>query len=182
MTVWVSLLRGTNLGARNKVPMPALREALTAAGLRDVRTYVQSGNVVSRSAHRSATTVARVVHDVIAEEFGLDIPVVARTPAELAAVLEWNPFPDAAAERPKVVQVTHLFGEPRPADVERLLAAAEPLPEQVAVRGQEVVVDHGTSIQGSKVHGAWLSKRLGGIDGTSRNWRTLTALVEMTAD
>ena len=182
MTVWVSLLRGINLGARNKVPMPALREALTSAGLTDVRTYLQSGNVVSRSAHRSPTAVARVVHDVVAEQFGLDIPVVARTPAALAAVLAWNPFPEAAAERPKLVQVTHLFGAPREPEVERLLAAAETLPERVAVRGQEVVVDHGTSIQGSTVHGAWLSKRLGGIDGTARNWRTLTALVEMTAD
>lgn len=182
MTVWVSLLRGINLGARNKVAMPALREALTAAGLADVRTYLQSGNVVSRSAHRSATAVARVVHEVVANQFGLDIPVVTRTPAELAAVLAWNPFPDAAAERPKVVQVTHLFGTPRKPDVERLLAAVEPLPERVAVRGQEVVVDHGASIQGSTVHGAWLSKQLGGIDGTARNWRTLTAVVEMTAD
>jgi len=182
MTVWVSLLRGINLGARNKVPMPSLREALAAAGLRDVRTYVQSGNVVSRSAHRSATAVARVVHDVVADEFDLDIPVLARTPAELAAALEWNPFPDAAAERPKLVHVTHLFEKPRPADVEQLLAAAAPLPERVAIRGLEVVVDTGVGIHGSTVHGAWLSKRLGGIDGTARNWRTLTALVEMTAD
>ncbi|CAN5895468.1 DUF1697 domain-containing protein [soil metagenome] len=182
MAVWVSLLRGINLGARNKVPMPALREALAAAGFDDVQTYVQSGNVVTSSGHRSRDRVAALVREVVAAHFGVDVPVVVRSPAELAALLAWNPFPVASAERPKLVQVTHLVATPAPADVEALLAAVEDMPERVAVRGAEVVVDYSLGIQTSKVQGAWLAKRLGGVDGTARNWRTLTALCELTAD
>ncbi len=182
MPVWVSLLRGINLGARNKVPMPALREALTAAGFVGVQTYVQSGNVVTSSTHRSRERVGALVRDVVATSFGVDTPVVVRRPAELAAVLAWDPFPDAAAERPKLVQVTHLVDTPAPSDVEVLLAALEGMRERVAVRGPEVVVDYVEGIQASKVQGAWLAKRLGGVDGTARNWRTLTALCELTAD
>jgi len=143
---------------------------------------VQSGNVVTGSRHRSPDRVAALVSEVVADRFGLDVPVVVRSPAQLRAVLAWNPFPDAAVDRPKVVQVSHLFGTPEPADVDALLAAAEPLPERVAVRGDEVVVDYVDNIHASKVTGPWLCKRLGGIDATARNWRTLTAMVDLTAD
>lgn len=180
MAVWVSMLRGINLGARNRVPMPALREALVAADFEDVQTYVQSGNIITSSAHRSRDKVVALVREVVATHFDVNVPVVVRSPAELAAVLAWDPFPDAAAERPKLVQVAHLVAIPAPADVEALLAAVEDMPERVAVRGPEVVVDYGEAIRTSKVQGAWLTKRLGGVDGTARNWRTLTALVHLT--
>lgn len=177
MAVWVCLLRAVNLGARNKVSMPVLRTLLEQAGFDDVRTYVQSGNVVVRSSRRSRERVAALVSRTVAEHFGVDTPVVVRTPGELRAVLDWNPFPDAAAEHPRLVQVWHLLATPEPAGVEAVLTAD--VPERIAVRGDEVVVDFVQSIQGSKVSPAWLARRLG-VDGTARNWRTLTALVEMT--
>lgn len=179
--MWVSLLRGINLGARNKVAMPALREALAAAGFDDVRTYVTSGNVVTSSRHRSPDRVADLVREVVLTGFGLDVPVVVRSPDQLRAVLDWNPFPDAALDRPKVVQVSHLIGTPAQADVEALLATAVAMPERVAVRGREVVVDYVDNIHASRVQAAWLTRQLGGVDGTARNWRTLTALCDLTA-
>ncbi|MDQ3326088.1 MAG: DUF1697 domain-containing protein [Actinomycetota bacterium] len=182
MAVWVSMLRGINLGARNRVPMPALRDALVAADFEDVQTYVQSGNIITSSGHRSRDKVAALVREVVATNFYVDVPVVVRSPAELTSVLAWNPFPDAAAERPKLVQVTHLVTTPAPGDVEILLSAVENMRERIAVRGPEVAVDYVEGIQTSKVQGAWLAKRLGGVDGTARNWRTLTALCELTAD
>src|SRR5690242_7668698 len=112
MPTWVSLLRGVNLGARNQVSMPALRTALEADGFADVRTYVQSGNVVARSAHRSPAAVGSAVAAAVRREFGLDVPVVVRSPAELRAVLDWNPFPEDAAGRPTGVQVLHLAAAP----------------------------------------------------------------------
>ncbi|MDF2968334.1 MAG: hypothetical protein K0Q93_2112 [Nocardioidaceae bacterium] len=179
MAVWVCLLRAVNLGARNKVSMAVLRDVLEQGGFDEVRTYVQSGNVVARSSHRSRERVAALVRMTVAEHFGVDTPVVVRTPPELREVLAWNPFPDAAAQRPQLVQVCHLLATPEPAAVEAVCAAD--VPEQIAVRGEEVVVDYGQGIQGSKVSPAWLARRLG-VEGTARNWRTLTALVEMTRD
>lgn len=177
MPVWVSLLRAVNLGARNKVSMPVLRELLEQAGFDEVRTYVQSGNIVTRSSHRSPDKVAAVIGGIIAEHFDVDTPVVVRSPQQLRAVLEWNPFPQAAAERPKLVTVCHLLETPKPPDVEALLA--EDVPEPIAVRGDELVIDYADGSHGSKVSPAWLARRLK-VEGTARNWRTLTALVEMT--
>jgi uncharacterized protein (DUF1697 family) len=173
---WVALLRAVNLGAHNKVPMPRLRAVLADAGFTDVRTYVNSGNVVLGSTLRSPAKVGQAVHDVIAEHFGVDTPVIMRTGAQLAAVQDWNPFPDAAAERPHLVAVLHLSGEPEAARVETFLAG-DYAPVRVAHRGEEVVVDWHERFGRPKVDTAL--KKLG-VDATARNWRTLTALVNLT--
>lgn len=176
MPTWVALLRAVNLGARNRVPMPALREALTGAGFTDVRSYVASGNVVLGSPLRSAAKVGTAVRDVIAERFGVDTPVLVRTGPQLAAVLDWNPFPDAAADHPHLVAVLHLAGQPSAAAVQALLAG-DFAPVRVAHRGAEVVVDWHERSGIPKVDRAL---RKLGVVATARNWRTLTALVEMT--
>src|SRR3954471_23725887 len=87
----IVLLRGINIGPRNRIAMPALREALEDAGFEDVRTYVQSGNVVLASKTKPEQT-ARKVERVIAETFGLEIPAIVRTQAELARVAKLNPL------------------------------------------------------------------------------------------
>jgi uncharacterized protein (DUF1697 family) len=176
MATWVALLRAVNLGSRNKVSMPKLRAALEDEGFTDVKTYVNSGNVVLDSTLRSPAKVGRRVHDVICEHFGVDTPVMMRTGAQLATVLDWNPFPDAAAEHPNLVAVLHLSGEPEAAAVETLLAG-DYAPVRVAHRGEEVVVDWHDRTGRPPVDRAL--KKLG-VDATARNWRTLTALVDLT--
>jgi uncharacterized protein (DUF1697 family) len=173
---WVALLRAVNLGARNKVSMPTLREVLTGAGFTDVQTYVNSGNVVLGSTLRSPAKVGQAVHDLIAEHFGVDTPVMMRTGPQLAAVHDWNPFPDAAADHPNLVAVLHLSGAPEAAAVETFLAG-EYAPVRVAHRGEEVVIDWHDRTGRPKVDTAL--KKLG-VHATARNWRTLTALTEMT--
>jgi uncharacterized protein (DUF1697 family) len=173
---WVALLRAVNLGAHNKVAMPKLREVLAGAGFTAVKTYVNSGNVVFDSPLRSPAKVGERVHDVICEHFDVDTPVMMRTGAQLAKVLEWNPFPYAAAEHPHLVAVLHLSGEPQAAAVETFLAG-DYAPVSVSHRGQEVVIDWHDRTGRPKVDRAL--KKLG-VDATARNWRTLTALVELT--
>jgi uncharacterized protein (DUF1697 family) len=175
---WVALLRAVNLGARNKVSMPKLRDALAAEGFTDVKTYVNSGNVVLDSTLRSPAKVGQAVHDVIVDHFGVDTPVMMRTGPQLARVLEWNPFPAAAAEHPHLVAVLHLSAEPEAARVEAFLAG-DYQPVSVAHRGEEVVIDWHDRTGRPAVDRAL--KKLG-VDATARNWRTLTALVEMTRE
>jgi uncharacterized protein (DUF1697 family) len=158
--------------------MPVLREALADAGFSDVRTYVQSGNVVLRSSLRSADEVGALVRKVVAERFDVDTTVVVRSGAQLAKVLAWNPFPEAAAERPHLVAVLHLASKPEADAVDELLAE-DYSPVRVAHRGQEVVVDWNDRTGAPKVDRAL--KKVG-RDGTARNWRTLTALVDLTRD
>jgi uncharacterized protein (DUF1697 family) len=176
VATWVALLRGVNLGRVNKVSMPVLREALAGAGFTNVRTYVQSGNVLVDSPLRSAAKVGAAVGAVVKECSGVDTPVVVRTGAQLRAVLDWNPFPEAVAERAKLVHVVHLTAVPDADQVEKLLAA-DVAPASIAHRGEELVVDWADIAGGSNADRAM--RRLG-IAGTARNWRTLTALVELT--
>ena len=178
MPVWVSLLRGVNLGKHNQINMPELREALAAAGFQDVRSYVQSGNLVTTSSHRSADRVATAVADVIAARFGLQLPVVVRSPAQLRQVLTWCPFPGAAA-RPTTVHVIHLAAVPDPGRLPSVLDQ-DWGPDQVAHRGLEIVIRYDGAMHASRLQHALVLRRLGG-DGTARNWRTLQALVDLTA-
>lgn len=174
MPTWVALLRAVNLGKVNKVSMPVLREALTEAGFTNVRTYVQSGNILVDSPLRSAAKVGAEVGRIVHERFGVDTPVVMRTGRQLCEILEWNPFPEAAAERAKLVHVVHLTGTPDADKVEQFLAAGG---ATVAHRGDDVVVDW---VDATGAGPADKALRKLGVQGTARNWRTLTALVDLT--
>jgi uncharacterized protein (DUF1697 family) len=175
MTRHVVLLRGINLGARNRIAMSELREALAAAGYEDVRTYLQSGNVVlSRDA--PPEQVARDCERRIANRFGLEIPVVVRSRDELAKVVRRDPLGEVAVE-PRRYQVTFLAGELRP-EVERKLAAAAAGQERFVVIGREVYAWHPDGIGRSKLATLLAGEGLG-VTATARNWATVTRLLEM---
>jgi uncharacterized protein (DUF1697 family) len=155
------------------VSMPELRELLAGHGYKDVVTLVQSGNIVL-SSRVSAKRLERDLQQQIADELGVDTPVVVRTRDELAAVVERNPLRDVATE-PKRYQVTFLAEEP---DKDAIAAAeaADVAPEQIVVHGREVYIWHPGGIQRSKA-AAVVGKHLG--VGTARNWNTVTKLLEL---
>jgi uncharacterized protein (DUF1697 family) len=106
---WVAFLRAVNLGPTNKVPMAQLRAELEAAGFQDVRTLLQSGNVVFSADARKPSVIEGRLHEVIASAFGLDIDVIAYSEKALSAIVAANPF--AARDVPaKELYVTFLGG------------------------------------------------------------------------
>ena len=137
MNTYVAFLRAVNVGGKNRVPMAPLRDALTGAGLQDVETVLQSGNVVLRSG-RSSEGVARIVGSAIEENFGLRIGVVVRSAVELIAVAATNPFLDEDPDRdPKLVYVAFLSTEPSAAAAAKLDTDRSP-PDAFAIEGREV--------------------------------------------
>lgn len=171
----VVLLRGINLGPHNRIAMPALREALTAAGFANVATYVQSGNAVLGSDLAAAET-AEAVRRVLDAQFDLQVPVVVRTRAELADVVARDPLAGVATD-PKRYQVSFLSGEPDPDALERVQAQAAPAERLVAI-GRELYAWHPDGIGRSKMWNALAGKGLGVI-ATARNWTTVTTLLKM---
>ena len=171
----VVLLRGINIGPRNRVAMPALREALEEAGFTDVQTYLQSGNVVVES-RAKPETVRKKVEQLIAERFGLEIAVVVRTKAELAAVVKRNPHAKVATN-PKAYQVTFLEKK-LPAKTVRELEQSAAADERVVVSGREVYAWHPQTIARSKLWSKLAGQGLG-VVATSRNWTTVEALLEL---
>ena len=155
--------------------MPALRDALAQAGFDDVRTYVQSGNVVLRSGEKG-DAVASKVQRVIAAEFGHDIAVVTRTRAQLAKVVERNPLTHVAKD-PKRYQVSFLDAKP-PRDVVRRIEDAAASGEQVVIDGREVYAWHPNTIARSKLWALLAGQSLG-VTATARNWTTVTKLLDL---
>ncbi len=174
MGTFVALLRGINLGPNNRIAMPALREALTGAGHRRVRTYVQSGNVVLDTEHDS-DELAAAISTVLVREFGLYVPVVVRSASELADVVARNPFTTEAVSNPKALQVTFRGEDVEPGALATLQARASAT-EKVAVIGREVYSWHPDGIARSKLALAITPKYAA---ATARNWTTVTKLLEM---
>ena len=176
MQTWVCLLRAVNLGARNKVPMARLRAILAAAGLGDVSTYLQSGNVIARSA-LPAAQVSSLVHDVIADEFGVDSTVIVRDVAQLQDVVAANPFAAQGGSRPHLVRVIFLAGEPA---TERVAAVSDDarLRQVSRVVGEHVYVDYVDGVHGNSRTASFFERTLQ-VQGTERNWRSVLALHKM---
>ena len=170
----IVLLRGINLGATNRIAMAELRELLER-DFDDVRTYLQSGNVVLSSAAK-AKQLGLTCERLIADRFGLPIKVVVRTRNELAKVVERNPFGDVAVD-PKRYQVSFLDEKPPAATVEKLAAAAVD-GEQLVVIGREAYAWHPNGVARSKLWGELAGRGLG-VTATARNWTTVTKLLEL---
>lgn len=184
MNRFVVLLRGINVGGRNRLPMADLRAALTADGLADVRTYIQSGNIVLDAPASSADVVGVRVRATIAREFGLDVPAIALTTRTLAKIVADNPYPDEADHRrlhaivlphaPDPIAVTWL--------AERQAAAtAAGSDDRATVIARTAYLHTPAGFGTSALAASLTSGRSPLADGTARNWATMTTLLEMCA-
>jgi uncharacterized protein (DUF1697 family) len=153
--------------------MAGLRNVMTGLGYTDVATYIQSGNVVFSSDRDDPAELEREIEQRILQETGLDVSVMVRSQADLAAVIEGNPFQEAAA-KPTTLHVFFLSASP---DEERL--------EQVDPRqfepdeyrlGDRVMYLHCPNGLGRSKLAAYPWERRLGLRITSRNWNTVTKL------
>ena len=171
----IVLLRGINLGARNRIAMSELSRLLIGAGMEDVRTYLQSGNVVLWSA-QPAGGLAAECRRVIAEGFGLEVAVIVRSRDELAEIVERNPLAEVAVNA-KRYQVSFLD---RALDAQALRELSELAVggERFVAIGRELYAWHPDGIARSRLWARLAARRLG-VSATARNWTTVTNLLAM---
>jgi uncharacterized protein (DUF1697 family) len=169
------MLRGVNVSGRNRIPMADLRDLYERHGHTDVTTYVQSGNVVSQSTSRRAREVERAIGGAIADDLGLDVAVLVRTPAQLDRVLDGNWF--LPSGDPKLLHVTFLATSPGRSRVSAL-DEWEHAPDEFHVVGREVYVSCPGGYGRTKINNAWFEQKLGVI-ATTRNWTTVGRLAEL---
>jgi uncharacterized protein (DUF1697 family) len=172
---WVALLRGINLGQRNKVSMADLKQLFAAMEAEDVETYLRSGNVVFKSRVTDGAELTGAIERRIKAELGLDVTVLLRTKAELDDVVAGNPFPGAEDK----LHVTFLAEEPERARADSLDPARAGR-DRWRVVGREVYLHCPDGYGRSKLSNAYFEKQLG-VAATTRNWRTVTALAATTA-
>jgi uncharacterized protein (DUF1697 family) len=177
-TTHVALLRGINVGGKNKLPMAELSAMFVKAGCAAVRTYIQSGNVIYDAPPRLATAVPGKVEAAIAERFGYRIPVVTRTAADLAAVLAGNPFLARGAD-PEGLYVVFLAAAPAASRVAALDPNRSP-PDELVVCGRDIYFSCPNGIARTRISNAYLDATLA-TTSTARNWRTVQKLAELSS-
>jgi len=174
MTTYIGLLRAINLGAHNKIAMSELRAMLVKLQMEDPRTLILSGNVVFRSAEKSAAKLEQLLEAATAKHLGVTTDYFIRSAKEWSAVIAANPFPAEAKHDPGHLIVMSLKDAPTAASVKAL---------QAAITGREVVQAKGAHAyfvypdgQGrSKLTNAMIEKAFG-TRGTARNWNTILKL------
>jgi uncharacterized protein (DUF1697 family) len=172
----IAMLRGINLGSTRRVPMAQLRKLLDGAGFQDVRTYVQSGNIVLESSE-DPRELERTLEKLISDEFGFAVPVIARTRAELARVVKRDPLRDVV-DNDKRYQVSFLTGKLDRQTADKLKGLVVE-PEAVVISGLEVYAWHPAGVARSKLWNALAAKGGLGVTATARNWTTVKTLLAM---
>jgi uncharacterized protein (DUF1697 family) len=183
MTTFVALLRSINVGGRNRVLMGDLAGLVESLGFGDVETYVQSGNVVFTGSG-APKAAARAIEGAIADQLGLEVPVIARSLKQLSRLFEVNPFLRSGAD-PKYLHVTFLAAPPAP-DRRQLVDGSDPAPDadhpygddRFELVGSEVFVHCPGGYGTTKLNNAFFERRAG-VVATTRNWRTVTTLARM---
>lgn len=172
----VALLRGINVGGKNRLPMKQLVELFEAAGCGDVRTYIQSGNVVFGARPALARRVSTSVRAALLAELGLEVPVVTRSAAELGAVVRANPFLGKGLDE-RLLHVAFLADRPGRARAAKLDPQRSP-PDEFVLRGREIYLHCPGGLARTKLSNAYFDSILG-TTSTVRNWRTTCKLLEM---
>jgi uncharacterized protein (DUF1697 family) len=173
--VIVALLRGINLGAKRRVAMADLRALLQDAGFENVRTHLQSGNVVLEP-QAAPDDTARTIEALIADRFGFDVDVIVRTAAELADVVANGPFADVETDGSRH-HVIFLPSEPDAAALAEL-AERDFGPDRYAARGREIYAWCPNGMRDSQLMRALADPRLAPT-ATVRNWNTVTKLLAL---
>ncbi|HEX3900814.1 MAG TPA: DUF1697 domain-containing protein [Mycobacteriales bacterium] len=177
-TRYVAWLHAVNVGGRNKVPMAWLRDASTAAGFRDVATYVQSGNLVVTADTNKAKDVREQVAGLIRDGLGLDVEVSVRSSADLEKVIARNPMAEHVDE-PAKLHVSFLTGKPDLAGA-TAIDAEKYEPDRFVIDGEHLYLWFPGGAGRSKLAALPWRKRIG-VAGTARNWRTVLAVLELMA-
>ena len=173
METYIILLRGVMPTGKNKVPMAELRVALEKAGLKNVQTYIQSGNAIVKSSMKSSD-IEKLVHQVIKKDIRADIAVVAKTATQFGKIAENNPF---VGEDTKKTYFTLLAQKPE-SKIMKDFASSDYSPEKVSVVGDVVYTLYATKYRDSKFNNNFIEFKLG-VSATTRNFNTMTKLFEL---
>jgi uncharacterized protein (DUF1697 family) len=173
---YVALLRGINLGPNNRLPMKALEKMFSDAGCSEVRSYVQSGNVVFSANKSLAGKLPDQIAVRILKSFGFRVPVILRTAEQIAETVRNNPF----LKKEAMTDILHLMFLANQPSQERIAALDHSrfLPDELVIRGAEIYLRLPNGVARTKLTNAYFDSKLDTVS-TGRNWRTVNKLLEM---
>jgi uncharacterized protein (DUF1697 family) len=169
------MLRAVNVGGTSRIKMDALRAVYESIGLRDVRTMLQSGNVVFRSAIADRQQLVQRITQEIERQLALKVEVILRTLAEIASIVDRGPVLSPRADKSKL-HVMFLSAVPEAA-AQTALVKWHKGPEMLELRGPEIYLYYPEGVGRSKLSGGVMENKLD-TSGTMRNWNTLEKLLD----
>jgi len=175
MTTWIALLRGINVGGNNVLPMAEFRSELESLNLKNVRTYIQSGNVVFDSAVKSPSSLATKIGERIEKQHGFRPPIFILNREDLLSAIESNPFTQATSE-PKTLHFC-MLAEPATDPDLQALDRVKTATESYKLINSVFYLHTLDGIGRSKL--AANIERCLGVATTSRNYRTIDKLRSM---
>ena len=173
---YVAFLRGINVGGKNKIKMETLREMCAALGFQNVKTYINSGNVIFETAKTDDKKLAERLEKAIEKEFLLNIKVMVRTISEIENLVKNNPFA-GQFENDKDLHVFFL-DEELPTEKRELLLSNNSENEQFSVQNREIFCLLRVSVLDSLIGKDYIGKKLK-VSATARNWRTVNKILEV---
>jgi uncharacterized protein (DUF1697 family) len=175
---YAALLRGINVGGNRILPMKQLVEMFTEAKCVNVRSYIQSGNVVFTAPPKIVATLPALLEKKIAARFGFSVPIILRSRDELARVVRGNPFLKAGTPE-QTLHVYFLADEPSVAAIKGLDPDRSP-GDRFHVAGREIYMHLANGMGRSKLTNTYFDSKLSTI-ATARNWATVLKLLEMAS-
>ena len=176
MKTYIALLRGINVGGRNKLPMGELTTVLEGLGLQDVRTYIQSGNVVFHGDVVDRRALSDRISAAIEERYGFAPQVLLLGLDEYRQAIASNPFPEGEAE-PKTLHLYFLAVAPTEPDMETLESIRRDS-ERFSLEGALFYLHAPDGIGRSKLAAG--AERALGVPATARNWRSVCKILDLT--
>jgi uncharacterized protein (DUF1697 family) len=178
MRTYIAMLRGVNVSGHKIIKMDQLRASFTALGFSDVKTYVQSGNVVFKAESGSTANLTKKIEQKVLDDFGFSVPVFVTTSKEIHQTIERNPFlKDPKIDRTKL-HFIFLSGDP-PKTAHELLLPLAVKPEQFHVVGREIYLYCPNGYGNTKLSNTTIERKLS-VGATTRNWNTVNKLLAMT--
>ena len=177
MSIYVSMLRGINVGGKAQIRMETLREIYEESGFSKVRTYVQSGNVVFESGAQDPRGVEKHIEAQIEQTCGFSIPVFIRQEHELLEILSCNPFLNERAEDPGKLHVTFLQQAPHETAWSKLVSPSG-ISDEFSRGDMAVYLFCPDGYGKTKLTNGFFERKLG-VPATTRNWNTVNALYKM---
>ncbi len=177
MATYLALLRGINVSGQNTMRMPELQDSCASLGLGDVRTYLQSGNVIFSARRSAASRLATAIQAKILRDFGYEVPVLVMPRAELDLLVNSNPLRPQSGAEEKTFHATFLFAPVAQSGFQALeLPAAAG--ETALLLGRTVLLHCPHGYGRTKLNNGYFERALG-VVATTRNWRTVRALQQL---
>jgi uncharacterized protein (DUF1697 family) len=179
METYIAFLRGINVGGYNKVPMAKLREVLNVTGLHEVRTYIQSGNIVFKSPEKSVGELEQIIKKTIEDSFGFRVPTLVKSLDEVQKIIDDNPFTTSEYLESNSVYFTLLFDVPSGEQIRSFESVTYPN-EEFKISDSCVYLLCKKGYGNAKLNNNLIERKLR-VTATARNYRTMQKLLVLAS-